>query len=71
MKLKTRIMVGFLMIILVPLLLFAATLYGFSQSQSQKISKQQEISQGISSYEISIEEASGSQVHHRCCTNAC
>lgn len=61
MKLKTRIMVGFLMIILVPLLLFAATLYGFSQSQSQKISKQQEISQGISSYEISIEEASGSQ----------
>ena len=36
MKLKTRIILGFTMIILMPLLLFAATLYGFSQSQAQK-----------------------------------
>lgn len=33
MKLRTRIMVGFLMVVLVPLLLFAATLYGFRESQ--------------------------------------
>lgn len=36
MNLKTRIILGFTMIILLPLLLFAATLYGFSQSQVQK-----------------------------------
>ena len=36
MKLKTRIILVFTMIILMPLLLFAATLYGFSQSQAQK-----------------------------------
>ena len=33
-KLKSRIIVGFVMIILVPLLLFAATLYGMAQSQN-------------------------------------
>ena len=33
MKLKTRIMVGFLMVILVPLLLFTAALYGFREYQ--------------------------------------
>lgn len=33
MKLQTRIMVGFLMIILVPLLLFAATLHGMREVQ--------------------------------------
>lgn len=64
MKLKTRIVIGFLMIILVPLLLFAATLYGFSQSQGRNVSKQQE-SQSISSYEISIEENAGSQAQIR------
>ena len=35
MKLKTRIIVGFLMVILVPLLLFTAALYGFQRVQSQ------------------------------------
>jgi signal transduction histidine kinase len=61
MKLKTRIIVGFFMIILVPLLLFAATLYGFSQTQSHHVAKQQQESQNISSYEISISEYDGSQ----------
>ena len=37
MKLKTRIILGFTMIILMPLLLFAATLYGFSQSQKTQV----------------------------------
>ena len=37
MKLKTRIIVSFVMIILVPILLFAATLYGFSQTQARKV----------------------------------
>lgn len=37
MKMKTRIIVGFVMIILVPLLLFSATLYGFSQSQAKRL----------------------------------
>ncbi len=35
MKLRTKIIVGFLMIILVPLLLFAATLYGLGEYQAQ------------------------------------
>ena len=33
MKLKQRIILGFLMIILVPMLLLAAALYGFSEAQ--------------------------------------
>lgn len=36
MKLRTKIIVGFLMIILVPLLLFAATLYGLGEYQVQQ-----------------------------------
>ena len=36
MKLRTKIIVGFLMIILVPLLLFAATLYGLGEYQAQQ-----------------------------------
>lgn len=39
MKMKTRILVGFVMIILVPLLLFSATLYGLSQSQARQLLK--------------------------------
>ena len=35
MKLKTRIIVGFVAIILLPLLLFSASLYGFSQTQAK------------------------------------
>ena len=33
MKLKNRIIVGFMMVILVPLLLFAAALFGISETQ--------------------------------------
>ena len=39
MKLQTRIMVGFFMIILVPLLLFAATLHGMRESQIREEKK--------------------------------
>lgn len=47
MKLQTRIMVGFFMIILVPLLLFAATLHGMREAQirgSQKTETAEEVS---------------------------
>lgn len=56
MKLRTRIIVGFLMIILVPLLLFAATLYGLGEYQAQ-----QHVTEGMSeepTYDISILDGS-------------
>ena len=59
MKLKTRIILGFTMIILMPLLLFAATLYGFSQSQSQKSQVQTESDGTV--YDISITDSADSQ----------
>ena len=37
MKLKTRIIVGFVAVILVPLILFSASLYGFSQTQARRM----------------------------------
>ena len=59
MKLKTRIVLGFTMIILIPLLLFAATLYGFSQSQAQKA---QAVTEGDGTvYDISITDSADSQ----------
>ena len=61
MKLKTRIILGFTMIILVPLILFAATLYGFSQSQSQKTQVQTESGETV--YDISITDSADSQRH--------
>ena len=57
MKLKTRIILGFTMIILMPLLLFAATLYGFSQSQ--KTQAQTESDGTV--YDISIIDSADSQ----------
>ena len=59
MKLKTRIILGFTMISLMPLLLFAATLYGFSQSQSQKAQIQTESDGTV--YDISITDSADSQ----------
>jgi len=59
MKLKTRIVLGFTMIILMPLLLFAATLYGFSQSQAQKAQAVTEIDGTV--YDISITDSADSQ----------
>lgn len=59
MKLKTRIILGFTMIILMPLLLFAATLYGFSQSQAQKAQAATESDGTV--YDISITDSADSQ----------
>ena len=58
MKLKTRIIVGFVMIILVPLLLFAATLYGFGYSQANRAAGQEESAVSEGAYELSIAEVS-------------
>ncbi|MGI6070231.1 MAG: sensor histidine kinase [Blautia sp.] len=55
MKLRTRIIVGFLMVILVPLLLFAATLYGFQRVQAQE----QPVVDSGTVYDFSIENSSG------------
>lgn len=58
MKLKTRIIVGFVMIILVPLLLFATTLYGFGYSQANRAAGQEEAALPEGTYELSIAEVS-------------
>ncbi len=55
MRLRTRIIVGFLMIILVPLLLFAATLYGLGEYQAQHVVESQDDS---ATYDISILDGS-------------
>ncbi len=64
MKLKTRIIVGFVAIILLPLLLFSASLYGFSQTQARHV--QESSSQTVDSnqmvYDISLAQSSSSQV---------
>ena len=64
MKLKTRIIVGVVAIILLPLLLFSASLYGFSQTQAKHV---QESSSQVSDssqmvYDISLPQSSSSQV---------
>ena len=60
MKLKTRIIVGFAMIIMVPLLLFSATLYGFARTQAKQVESQQSSSESRV-YDISISESANSQ----------
>ena len=64
MKLKTRIIVGFVAVILLPLLLFSASLYGFSQTQAKHV--QESSSQSSDSnemvYDISLAQSSSSQV---------
>ena len=64
MKLNTRIIVGFVAIILLPLLLFSASLYGFSQTQAKHV--QESSSQASDSsqmvYDISLPQSSSSQV---------
>ena len=64
MKLKTRIIVSFVAIILLPLLLFSASLYGFSQTQAKHV--QESSSQASDSsqmvYDISLPQSSSSQV---------
>ena len=63
MKLKTRIIVGFIAVILLPLILFSASLYGFSQTQARHV---QESSKSSNSdemvYDISLAQSSSSQV---------
>lgn len=64
MKLKTRIIVGFIAVILLPLLLFSASLYGFSRTQVKHV--QESSSQAADSnemvYDISLPQSSSSQV---------
>lgn len=64
MKLKTRIIVGFIAVILLPLILFSASLYGFSQTQARHV--QESSSQSSDSnqmiYDISLAQSSSSQV---------
>lgn len=54
MKLKQRIILGFLMIILVPMLLLEATLYGFSEAQHRSTSKNEAVQEA--DYDITIGE---------------
>lgn len=54
MKLKQRIILGFLMIILVPMLPLAATLYGFSEAQHRSTSKNEAVQEA--DYDITIGE---------------
>ena len=56
MKLRTRIIVGFLLIILVPLLLFAATLYGLGEYQAQQNVVENQA--GDDAYDINIWDGS-------------
>ena len=60
----TRIIVGFVAIILLPLLLFSASLYGFSQTQARHV--QESSSQASDSsqmvYDISLAQSSSNQV---------
>lgn len=60
MKLKTRIIVGFGMIILVPLLLFSATLYGLSHTKASQIRNSTEVV-----YDISVGESANNQTQVR------
>lgn len=57
MKLRDRIMVGFLMIILVPLLLFAAAFYGISETQHRNAAN----NETQVSYDITIADTDASQ----------
>ena len=61
MKLKTRIIIGFGMSILVPLLLFSATLYGLSHT---KLAQQTKNSTEVV-YDISVGESANSQTQVR------
>lgn len=59
MKLKSRIIVGFLMIILMPMLLLAATLFGISEAQHHNSSSSDTVQE--SAYDITIADTGSSQ----------
>ena len=59
MKLKNRIIVGFMMVILVPLLLFAAALFGISETQHRNAANSESAQE--TSYDITISDTGSSQ----------
>lgn len=59
MKLKNRIIVGFMMIILMPMLLLAATLFGISEEQHRNSSGSDTVQE--SAYDITIADTGSSQ----------
>ena len=59
MKLKNRIIVGFMMVILVPLLLFAAALFGISETQHRNAVNSESAQE--TSYDITISDTGSSQ----------
>ena len=59
MKLKNRIIVGFMMIILMPMLLLAATLFGISEAQHRNSSGSDTVQE--SAYDITIADTESSQ----------
>ncbi len=59
MKLRTRILVGFLMVILVPMLLLSAALYGFRETQVRSSQKSQTAQE--TTYDITIAGTDGTQ----------
>ena len=59
MKLKNRIIVGFMMIILMPMLLLAATLFGISEAQHHNSSSSDTVQE--SAYDITIADTGSSQ----------
>ena len=59
MKLKNRIIVGFMMIILMPMLLLAATLFGISEAQHRNSSGSDSVQE--SAYDITIADTGSSQ----------
>ena len=59
MKLRTRIFVGFLMVILVPMLLLSAALYGYRETQVRSSQKSQTAQE--TTYDITIAETDGTQ----------
>ena len=65
MKLQNRIIIGFLMVVLVPVLLLMATLYGFGQIQAGHGGDAQ---MPESSYDISIEGSNESTARVRLMT---
>ena len=65
MKLQTRIMVGFFMIILVPLLLFAATLHGMREAQIRGPKRQKQPKQHRQSMIMTMGSPLRIQKHHR------
>lgn len=64
MKLKTRIIIGFVMVILMPMLLLMATLYGFGQMQANALKSQTAIESSAEDstvYDITITDSVNSQ----------